>query len=76
MSFQTADKATDPEVLQTGIKPLDSLLNGYLELGHTYLFYGDRIIRDILLRIMVHLQLPLERGELAHPPSSSTRRTW
>lgn len=62
MSFQTADKATGPVVLPTGIKPLNSLLNGGLELGLTYLFYGDSVIRDILLRIAVHAQLTPERG--------------
>jgi hypothetical protein len=67
MSFQTADKAKGPTLLSTGIRPLDSLLNGGLELGLTYLFYGDRIIRDILLRIMVHAQLPPERGGFNSP---------
>ena len=56
MFFQTADKATGPVLLPTGIRPLDSLLDGGLELGLTYLVYSDKITRDILHRIMVHAQ--------------------
>ncbi len=40
MSFQTADKAKGPMVLPTGIRLLDSLLSGGLELGRTYLLNG------------------------------------
>ena len=57
MSFQTADKVTGPVFLPTGIRPLDSLLDGGLELGLTYLIYGDKTIRELLHRILVHVQL-------------------
>jgi RecA/RadA recombinase len=65
MSFQTADKTTGPTLLATGIRPLDSLLNGGLELGLTHLFYGSQSIRDSLLRIAVHAHLPPERGGMS-----------
>jgi hypothetical protein len=58
MSFQTADKARGPTYLPTGISPLDKLLDGGLELGLTYLIYGDRTIREKLLRLAVHSQVP------------------
>jgi len=48
MSFLTADKMTKREMLQTGIKPLDSLFGGGLEMGLTYLLYGSRSIRECL----------------------------
>jgi hypothetical protein len=56
MSFQTADKATGRVIVPTGVRPLDSLLDGGLERGLTYLFYGDKTIREILHRILVHVQ--------------------
>jgi RecA/RadA recombinase len=62
MSFQTADKMTKREILQSGVRPLDRLLGGGLEMGLTYLFYGSRSIRECLHRIAVHAQLPLEKG--------------
>ena len=58
MSFQTADKATGPTFLPTGIRPLDSLLDGGLELGLTYLIYGGKTIREKLLQLAVHSQVP------------------
>ncbi|MGY5873933.1 MAG: hypothetical protein RTV72_16925 [Candidatus Thorarchaeota archaeon] len=62
MSFQTADKLVKREVLQTGIRPLDSLLGGGLEMGLTYLFYGSKSTRECLYRIAVHAQLPRDEG--------------
>ncbi|MHA1424316.1 MAG: hypothetical protein ACTSSD_19765 [Candidatus Thorarchaeota archaeon] len=67
MSFQTADKMTKREILQTGIKPLNSLLGGGLEMGLTYLFYGSRSIRECLHRIAVHAQLPADEGGMDIP---------
>ncbi len=66
MSFQTADKLTKREILRTGIKPLDSLLGGGLEMGLTYLFYGSRTIRECLHRIAVHA-IPPEKGGMNTP---------
>ncbi len=57
MSFQSADKIKGRIVVPTGALPLDSLLSGGLELGLTYLLYGDKITCDILLRIAIHAQL-------------------
>jgi len=56
MSFQAADKATGPVIVPTGIRPPDSLLDGGLELGLTYLIYGGKTIRELLHRILVHVQ--------------------
>jgi hypothetical protein len=67
MSFKTADMLTKREVLQSGIRPLDTLLGGGLEMGRTYLLYGSRSIRECVHRIAVHAQLPPERGGLALP---------
>ena len=67
MSFQTADKLAKREVLQTRIKPLDSLLGGGLEMGLTYLLYGSRTIRECLYRIAVYAQLPSEKGGMNTP---------
>ncbi len=67
MSFQTADKMTKREILHTGIKPLDSLLGGGLEMGLTYLFYGSKSTRECLHRIAVHAQLPPEKGGMDLP---------
>ena len=55
MSFQTADKIKGREVLPTGIKPLDSSLDGGLETGLTHFFYGSAIARDILHMILVYV---------------------
>ncbi|MHA1862653.1 MAG: hypothetical protein ACTSWA_02705 [Candidatus Thorarchaeota archaeon] len=67
MSFQTADKLAKREILQTGIKPLDSLLGGGLEMGLTYFLYGSRTIRECLHRIAVHAQFPPEKGGMNTP---------
>jgi len=67
MFFQTADKLAKREILQTGIKPLDSIFGGGLEMGLTYLFYGSKSTRECLHRIAVHAQLPPEKGGMDLP---------
>ena len=66
LGFQTADKAIRRTV-STGIKALDTLLEGGLELGTMHLFYGDRALHKDLLKMAAHIQLPEERGGLSSP---------
>lgn len=56
MSFKIADKVKGREVLPTGVKPLELLLDGGLKIGLTHLFYGSTIARDILHMILVYVQ--------------------
>ncbi len=66
LGFQTADKAIRRTV-STGIKALDTLLDGGLELGIMHLFYGDRSLYRDILKMAVHIQLPEERRGLSSP---------
>ncbi|MCF2136312.1 MAG: hypothetical protein K9W43_03645 [Candidatus Thorarchaeota archaeon] len=59
--FMTADHAIR-RTMETGTRPIDSLLEGGLEFGLVHLFYGDRVMYDDLLRLAVHAQLPCEKG--------------
>ncbi len=66
MGFQTAD-IFERHTLKTGNHALDEVLDGGLELGLMYLFYGDRAFERDLFRMAVHTQLPVEQGGLSSP---------
>lgn len=66
MGFQTAD-VFECHTCKTGNATLDEVLHGGLELGLMYLFYGDRVLNNDLLRMAVHAQLPIEEGGLGSP---------
>jgi hypothetical protein len=63
MSFHTAD-TLESKTVTTGSEHLDKLLGGGLEVGLMHLFYGDKILREDILRIAVSAQLPESRGGL------------
>lgn len=51
----------------TGNKPLDNLLGGGFESGLTHLFYGDRGLREDLMRFAVKAQMPVEKEGTGAP---------
>jgi hypothetical protein len=61
--FKTADVFRNDR-LRTGNQTLDILLDGGLETGMMYLFYGDPLLHDDLHRLAVQAQLPPKRGGL------------
>jgi len=64
--FKTADKFSHT-ISGTGIQTLDRLLGGGYEHGMMYLFYGDSIFQDDLLRAAVWAQVPKKRGGFESP---------
>ncbi|MEM2142083.1 MAG: hypothetical protein QXS20_02595 [Candidatus Thorarchaeota archaeon] len=64
--FTTADTIRR-QIVKTGTEALDDLLGGGLEVGLTYLFYGDSQLHDDLLRIAVSVQRPQQEGGLQSP---------
>ncbi len=67
VGFQTADRALQKKRVSTGIKTLDTLLEGGLEFGLTHLFYGDKTMHDDLQRIAVQIQTPEDKKGLGSP---------
>jgi hypothetical protein len=64
--FETADKL-EYTVSGTGVSALDRLLYGGYEHGLMYLFYGDPIFHDDLLRASVWAQKPQRQGGFESP---------
>ena len=64
--FQTADKV-QRTMCKTGTPSLDSLLEGGYETGLMYLFYGHGLLQSVLLRSVVHAQLPVKLGGFSSP---------
>jgi len=64
--FETAD-TLDYIISGTGVPALDKLLSGGYEHGLMYLFYGDSVFQDDLLRAAVWAQVPKERGGFESP---------
>jgi hypothetical protein len=70
--FRTADELPSRTLVPTGDETLDRLLGGGLELGKCHLFYGDRILHEVLLRRAVAAQTPRAKGGWAARLTSST----
>jgi hypothetical protein len=64
--FFTADTIVRRTV-PMGIKAVDTLLGGGLEVGLMHLFYGDKCLHDDVLSFAVKAQMPKEQGGLAAP---------
>jgi len=64
--FQTADKV-QRVMCKTGTPALDTLLEGGYETGLVYLFYGHEHLHRVLLRSVVHAQLPYVKGGFSSP---------
>ncbi|MHA1839730.1 MAG: hypothetical protein ACTSYO_07225 [Candidatus Ranarchaeia archaeon] len=54
-------------MIRTGLAELDGLLRGGIELGLFTLFYGDRHVNQLLLRLAVSAQLPINYGGINSP---------
>ncbi|TXT57334.1 MAG: hypothetical protein BAJATHORv1_10033 [Candidatus Thorarchaeota archaeon] len=66
VGFSTADQITR-QIVSSGTKEIDILLDGGLELGFTHLFFGQRNLHEDILKMAVHIQLPKNRGGLGSP---------
>ncbi|TFG97833.1 hypothetical protein E4H12_07650 [Candidatus Thorarchaeota archaeon] len=66
LQFKTADMLSHI-ISGTGVQSLDRLLGGGYEHGLMYLFYGDAIFQNDLLRAAVWSQVPKERGGFESP---------
>ena len=66
LQFKTADNYSHV-ITGTGVQTLDRLLGGGYEHGMMYLFYGDSIFQDDILRSAVWAQVPKERGGFESP---------
>ena len=65
-NFETAD-TLEYTISGTGVPTLDRLLSGGYEHGLMYLFYGDTVFQDDLLRAAVWAQVPKKRGGFESP---------
>ena len=66
LQFKTADMLSHV-ISGTGVPSLDRLLGGGYEHGMMYLFYGDSVFQDDLLRAATWAQVPKERGGFESP---------
>lgn len=66
LQFKTADMLSHI-ISGTGVQSLDRLLGGGYEHGLMYLFYGDPIFQNDLLRAAVWSQVSKERGGFESP---------
>jgi len=66
LQFKTADMLSHV-ISGTGVQSLDRLLGGGYEHGMMYLFYGDSVFQDDLLRAATWAQVPKKRGGFESP---------
>ncbi|MHA2023988.1 MAG: hypothetical protein ACTSWQ_10040 [Candidatus Thorarchaeota archaeon] len=66
LHFKTADMLSHV-ISGTGVQSLDRLLGGGYEHGMMYLFYGDTVFQNDLLRAAVWAQVPKDRGGFESP---------
>jgi DNA repair protein RadA len=66
LQFRTADTLSHV-ISSTGVQSLDRLLGGGYEHGMMYLYYGDSVFQNDLLRAAVWSQVPKKRGGFESP---------
>jgi hypothetical protein len=66
LQFKTADMLSHV-INSTGVQSLDRLLGGGYEHGMMYLFYGDSVFQNDLLRAAVWSQVPKDQGGYESP---------
>lgn len=66
LQFKTADMLSHV-ISSSGVQSLDRLLGGGYEHGMMYLYYGDSVFQNDLLRAAVWSQVPKNRGGFESP---------
>ncbi|MFW9869799.1 MAG: hypothetical protein ACFFFO_13855 [Candidatus Thorarchaeota archaeon] len=64
--FHTADEFRSLRA-ESGVKAIDSLLEGGIESGLVHLFYGDKVLHDDFHRFAVKAQMSKKKGGLESP---------